>query len=74
MSAADSIWLFQAVHAVGLAIWLTIAVINNLQAFQASVGAGAWMCFTLGGLRVSKGGEVLRGGGTRVPKSGAKAC
>lgn len=39
MSAADSIWLFQAVHAVGLAIWLSIAVINNLQAFQASVGS-----------------------------------
>ncbi|MFC7287446.1 DUF2165 family protein [Herminiimonas glaciei] len=39
MSAADSIWLFQAVHAAGLSIWLSIAVINNLQAFHASVAA-----------------------------------
>ncbi len=36
-------------------------------ALQASVGAGAWMCFTLGGLRVSKDGEVVRGDGTTVP-------
>ena len=36
-------------------------------ALQASVGAGAWMCFTLGGLRVSKDGEVVRGDGTSVP-------
>jgi succinate dehydrogenase/fumarate reductase flavoprotein subunit len=36
-------------------------------ALQASVGEGAWMCFTLGGLRVSKDGEVLRGDGSSVP-------
>jgi succinate dehydrogenase/fumarate reductase flavoprotein subunit len=35
-------------------------------ALQGSVGEGAWMCFTLGGLRVTKDGEVVRADGTRV--------
>ncbi|RSZ55806.1 DUF2165 domain-containing protein [Massilia atriviolacea] len=44
MSTASSIWLFQSVHALGLAAWLSIAVINNLQAFAGSAGAiGATM-------------------------------
>jgi hypothetical protein len=34
-----SLWLFQAVHALGLALWLSIAVINNLQGFHGSAGA-----------------------------------
>jgi succinate dehydrogenase/fumarate reductase flavoprotein subunit len=36
-------------------------------ALQGSVGEGAWMCFTLGGLRVTQDGEVVRADGTRVP-------
>lgn len=44
MNAATSIWLFQSVHAVGLAAWLSIAVVNNLHAFAGSAGAiGATM-------------------------------
>lgn len=39
MSVTTSIWLFQLVHAIGLAIWLSIAAINNLQAFRTSVWA-----------------------------------
>lgn len=39
MSASTSIWLFQSVHALGLSAWLSIAVINNLQAFAGSAGA-----------------------------------
>ena len=44
MTLADSLWLFQTVHAVGLAVWLSIAVLNNGQAFLGAAGAvGATM-------------------------------
>jgi len=36
-------------------------------ALRASVGDGAWMCFTLGGLRVTKDGEVVSADGRAVP-------
>ncbi|HZO07969.1 MAG TPA: FAD-dependent oxidoreductase [Myxococcota bacterium] len=36
-------------------------------ALQGSVGEGAWMCFTLGGLRVTKDGEVVRADGAKLP-------
>jgi predicted small integral membrane protein len=39
MSVTTSIWLFQVVIAIGLANWLSIATINNLRAFRASVWA-----------------------------------
>ena len=39
MDLHTSLWLFQAIQAVGLALWLSIAVLNNLQAFASSVGA-----------------------------------
>lgn len=39
MTLHTSIWLFQAIHAVGLTVWLTIAIINNYQAFQSSMAA-----------------------------------
>jgi predicted small integral membrane protein len=39
MDLHTSLWLFQAIQAVGLALWLSIAVLNNLQAFSSSVGA-----------------------------------
>ncbi|AIL62134.1 DUF2165 family protein [Pseudomonas alkylphenolica] len=44
MDLHTSLWLFQAILASGLSLWLCIAVLNNLQAFRASVGAvGATM-------------------------------
>ncbi|MEN5201266.1 DUF2165 family protein [Pseudomonas wadenswilerensis] len=44
MDLHTSLWLFQAVQAIGLSLWLGIAVLNNLQAFRASLGAvGATM-------------------------------
>ncbi|MDD1016586.1 DUF2165 family protein [Pseudomonas rubra] len=44
MDLQTSLWLFQAVQAIGLSLWLCIAVLNNLQAFRASLGAvGATM-------------------------------
>ncbi|CAI8888855.1 MULTISPECIES: DUF2165 family protein [Pseudomonas] len=44
MDLHTSLWLFQAVQAIGLSLWLCIAVLNNLQAFRASLGAvGATM-------------------------------
>jgi predicted small integral membrane protein len=44
MDVHTSLWLFQATLALGLSAWLCIAVLNNLQAFRASVGAvGATM-------------------------------
>ena len=39
MSLHTSLWLFQSVYAVGLAIWLTIAVVDNLWAFRELVHA-----------------------------------
>lgn len=39
MSVTTSIWLFQVVIAIGLSNWLSIAAINNLRAFRASVWA-----------------------------------
>ncbi|WP_090313718.1 DUF2165 family protein [Duganella sp. CF517] len=39
MSLYTSLWLFQSVYAVGLAIWLTIAVVDNLWAFRELVHA-----------------------------------
>lgn len=48
MTAHTSLWLFQAVHAIGLALWLSIAVINNWQSFLGSAGAvGATMSMAL---------------------------
>ncbi len=44
MSLHTSLWLFLAVHAVGLAVWLSISVVNNCRAFGGSVAAvGATM-------------------------------
>lgn len=44
MSVQTSLWLFMAVHAVGLSIWLTLAAMNNARAFSGSVAAvGATM-------------------------------
>lgn len=39
MTWHTSIWLFQAVHAIGLSLWLTIAALNNWQAFRGSIAA-----------------------------------
>lgn len=39
MTVATSIWLFQVVFAIGMANWLSIAVINNVRAFRASAWA-----------------------------------
>lgn len=39
MQLQHSIWLFHAILATGLAIWLTLAAINNLHAFHGSVWA-----------------------------------
>ncbi|MNR79942.1 hypothetical protein D3C72_106550 [compost metagenome] len=48
MSLHNSLWLFQSVYAVGLAIWLTIAVIDNLRGFRELVhGVGITMSMTL---------------------------
>jgi predicted small integral membrane protein len=44
MDLHTSLWLFQTILALGLSLWLCIALLNNLQAFRASVGAvGATM-------------------------------
>lgn len=44
MSLHHSLCLFMAIHAVGLAVWLSISVINNCLAFGGSVAAvGATM-------------------------------
>lgn len=44
MSLHTSLWLFLAIHALGLAVWLSISVINNCRGFRGSVGAvGATM-------------------------------
>lgn len=38
--------LFLITQALGLSVWLTLAVVNNLQAFRSSVGAvGATMAW-----------------------------
>jgi succinate dehydrogenase/fumarate reductase flavoprotein subunit len=47
--------------------WLKPLTHPPYAALQGSVGEGSWMCFTLGGLRVSADGEVVRGDGTSVP-------
>jgi len=39
MSYSASLWLFQLATASGLALWMVVAVINNLQGFAASKGA-----------------------------------
>jgi predicted small integral membrane protein len=39
MSYSASLWLFQMATACGLALWMTVAVINNLHGFAASKGA-----------------------------------
>ena len=47
MSLQGSLWLFQSVFAVGLAIWLTIAVVDNVRAFHELVrGVGVTMSMT----------------------------
>ena len=39
-----SLWLFQALHALGLAVWLSLTVVNNIQGFAGSAAAvGATM-------------------------------
>lgn len=44
MTLHSSLWLFQSVYALGLAMWLTIAVIDNLRAFRELVhGVGVTM-------------------------------
>lgn len=48
MSYSASLWLFQLATALGLALWIIVAVINNLQGFAASKGAvGLTMAMTL---------------------------
>ena len=48
MSYSASLWLFQLATALGLALWMIVAVINNLQGFAASKGAvGLTMAMTL---------------------------
>jgi predicted small integral membrane protein len=39
MQLSDSIWLFHAILATGLALWLTLATLNNLRAFHGAVWA-----------------------------------
>ncbi|KAF1069326.1 DUF2165 family protein [Variovorax sp.] len=39
MDPEISVWMFQLAVAAGLAAWMSVAVLNNLQAFQASAGA-----------------------------------
>ncbi|MFM9923096.1 DUF2165 family protein [Variovorax sp. H27-G14] len=39
MNLSTSLWLFQAVHAIGFAVWLSIAAINNCRCFAASAAA-----------------------------------
>lgn len=34
MSAQNSLWIFQSIYAFGLALWLTIAVVDNFRAFN----------------------------------------
>ena len=44
MSVQTSLWLFLAVHAIGLTVWLTLSVINNCRALAGSTAAvGATM-------------------------------
>lgn len=44
LALGDSMRVFLAVQAIGLSLWLSIVLINNLQAFRSSVGAvGATM-------------------------------
>lgn len=39
MSTQLSVWIFQAINAVGLSLWLLIAALNNCKGFAGSVGA-----------------------------------
>ncbi|MDN2704204.1 DUF2165 family protein [Janthinobacterium sp. SUN176] len=39
MQLSHSIWLFHAILATGLALWLTLAALNNLHAFHGAVWA-----------------------------------
>ncbi|MDN2717614.1 DUF2165 family protein [Janthinobacterium sp. SUN120] len=39
MQLSHSIWLFHAILATGLALWLTLATLNNLHAFHGAVWA-----------------------------------
>lgn len=44
MNLHNSLWLFLSIHAIGLAVWLTVSVINNSRAFGGSTAAaGATM-------------------------------
>jgi predicted small integral membrane protein len=48
MDMHTSLWLFLAVQAIGLAIWLSISVVNNCRAFGGSAAAvGATMSMAL---------------------------
>ncbi|WP_342394750.1 DUF2165 family protein [Sinorhizobium garamanticum] len=48
MSPEATFWLFQLTAAACLALWMIVAVANNVQGFQASVGAvGVTMSMTL---------------------------
>jgi len=47
MGLPASILLFQLIHAAGLALWLSVAALNNLRAFATSAGAvGATMAMS----------------------------
>ncbi|QNK68652.1 DUF2165 family protein [Variovorax sp. PAMC26660] len=39
MNLPASVWLFQSLHALGMALWLSIAVINNWRGFAGSARA-----------------------------------
>lgn len=39
MPLPHTIWLFQLILAIGLAVWLSLATLNNLQGFHGSVWA-----------------------------------
>ncbi|RQO52389.1 hypothetical protein DBV14_16130 [Variovorax sp. KBW07] len=39
MNLPASVWLFQSLHALGMTLWLSIAVLNNLRGFAGSAGA-----------------------------------
>lgn len=39
MSTQLSVWIFQAINALGLSLWLLIAALNNCKGFAGSVGA-----------------------------------
>ncbi|XAH25870.1 DUF2165 family protein [Xylophilus sp. GW821-FHT01B05] len=68
MTLQHSIWLFQAILALGLATWLSLATINNLQAFHGSAWAiGNTMRMDLLRQGPAKDTPLLRRALTSVP-------